>query len=129
MSNIPEGLHYTKNHEWAQVEGGLLVVGITDFAQKALGDVVYVDVKPAGTILSAGDSFGAIESVKAAEDLYAPVSGVIAEANAALNDNPARVNQNPYEAWMVKFKDYNVEELKALMDSAAYAAHAAASEE
>ena len=120
MSQIPEGQFYTKKHEWAREEGGLLVIGITDFAQNALGDVVYVDLKPADTKVQAGSQFGAIESVKAAEDLYAPVGGTIAEVNAALNGAPEQVNRDPYGSWMVKLKDFDRAEVQNLMTHGAY---------
>ncbi len=119
-SKIPEGYFYTKKHEWAREEGGLLVVGITDFAQNALGDVVYVDLKPADTKLDAGSEFGAIESVKAAEDLYSPVAGTIAEVNRTLNGGPEQVNRDPYGAWMIKIRDYDSASLQKLMTAGAY---------
>jgi glycine cleavage system H protein len=112
---------YTKKHEWAREEAGLLVVGITDYAQISLGDIVYVDVKAAGSAIEAEASFGAIESVKAAEDLYAPVKGVIAEVNKDLNANPSQVNSDPYAAWLIKLKDYDAGALAALMNATAYA--------
>lgn len=118
--NIPENCRFTEKHEWARQENGLLLVGITDYAQSSLGDIVYVDVKDEGTDLSAGDSFGAIESVKAAEDLYAPVSGTITEINTALKDAPESINKDANSAWLVKLKDYNADEFNSLMDAAAY---------
>ena len=120
MSNIPEDCLYTKQHEWIREADGLLWIGITDFAQNSLGDVVYVDLKDADTELAAEDPFGAIESVKAAEDLYAPLSGSIAEINVTLNDNPAAVNSDPYGSWMVKLKDFNKDDLGSLLKPAAY---------
>ena len=123
MTKPPEGYFFTEKHEWAREEGGELTIGISDFAQESLGDVVYVDLKPPGTVLTAGDSFGAIESVKAAEDLYCPVGGTIEAQNAALNDDPAAVNQDAHGSWMIKLKDYNKEDLQKLMDAAAYASY------
>lgn len=120
MSQIPEGHYYTKKHEWAREENGLLVIGITHFAQNALGDVVYVDLKPSDTKVTAGSQFGAIESVKAAEDLYSPVSGTIAEVNAALNGGPEQVNRDPYGAWMIKLRDYDSAAVQNLMTPGAY---------
>lgn len=121
MSNIPEGYFYTEKHEWAREEGDLLVVGITDYAQNSLGDIVYVDLQPAGTTVDQEGVFGAIESVKAAEDLYSPVSGEVAEVNADVNNEPESVNKSPYDAWLVKLKDYSKDQLGALMSPAAYA--------
>ena len=120
MSQIPEGHFYTKKHEWAREEGGLLWIGITDFAQNALGDVVYVDLKPADTKLQADAEFGAIESVKAAEDLYSPLRGTIAEVNSALNGGPEQVNRDAYGSWMIKLKDYDRADLQNLMTPGAY---------
>ncbi|MBI3396398.1 MAG: glycine cleavage system protein GcvH [Spirochaetia bacterium] len=123
MSQVPEGLYFTKQHEWAREEGSMVVIGITDFAQHSLGDIVYVDLKQPGFQTTAGQTFGTIESVKAAEDLYAPVSGKIAEVNADLNKKPELVNKEPYASWMIKLSDYKKEDLKNLMDAAAYTAY------
>ena len=102
--NFPSELKYTKEHEWLRVEGNVGTVGVTDYAQGELGDVIFVDVKPGQTV-NAGDSFGSIEAVKTVSDLYAPVSGTIKEVNPALNDNPALVNTDPYgDGWLVKFE-------------------------
>ncbi len=120
MSNIPEDLLYTQKHEWVKETDGLLVLGITDYAQNSLGDVVYVDLQPVDTELAAGDTFGTIESVKAAEDLYCPAGGTVAEVNPAINDDPASVNKDAYAAWMIKLKDYNKDGLSELMNAAAY---------
>ncbi len=120
MSAVPEGLFYTKQHEWAKEEGGVLLVGITDFAQHSLGDIVYVDLKQPGFKTTEGQSFGTIESVKAAEDLYAPVSGTISEVNAELNKKPESVNKEPYTSWMIKLKDYDKSQLAKMMNPAAY---------
>jgi len=123
MNKVPENLFYTSKHEWAREENGLLVVGITDYAQHSLGDIVYIDVKPAGTGLAREASFGAIESVKAAEELYSPLAGTIAEVNPALNQDPARVNQDPYGSWIIKVKDYSAADLGQLMNASAYEAY------
>ena len=120
MSNIPEGYFYTEKHEWAREEGDLLVIGITDYAQNSLGDIVYVDLQSAGTTVEQNGVFGAIESVKAAEDLYAPVGGEIADVNADVNNEPESVNKSPYDAWLIKMKDYSKDQLNGLMNPAAY---------
>lgn len=117
---VPEDCKYTKQHEWARVEGSELVIGITDYAQSSLGDIVFVDLKEADTELEAEDSFGAIESVKAAEDLYAPVKGTIAALNDSIKDAPESINTDAYAAWLVKLKDFDAGALDQLMDAAAY---------
>ncbi len=96
--NIPEGLKYTKEHEWVKVEGNVGTVGVTDYAQGELGDIIYIDVTTVGSDVAIGDTFGTIEAVKTVSDMYAPVSGKITEFNAAVNENPASVNQDPYGA-------------------------------
>lgn len=113
-------LKYTKEHEWIRVDGTTGTVGITDFAQQQLGDVVYVELPDVGATVTAGQVFGTIESVKAVSELFAPVSGEVVETNAALKDRPDQVNSQPHEAWMVKIKLSNTGELSGLMDSAAY---------
>ena len=120
MAEVRDDCRYTEKHEWAREEGGLLLVGISDFAQDSLGDIVYVDVQPVDTELDAQESFGAIESVKAAEDLYAPVQGVVAEINEDVAAAPEKINGNAYESWIVKFKNYDSAGLSNLMDAAAY---------
>jgi glycine cleavage system H protein len=103
--NIPENLKYTKDHEWVRVEGNIAVVGITDYAQSQLGDIVFVDVQTEGETLEQGDMFGAIEAVKTVADAYMPLSGEVLEFNAALEGAPELVNKDPYgEGWMVKIK-------------------------
>lgn len=119
-SNIPDGYYFTQKHEWAKKEGDLLLIGISDYAQDSLGDIVFVDAPEAGTELGAGDSFGSIESVKAVEDLYAPVNGTVAESNAALQDAPESINKDPYSNWIIKLKDFDAAGLDDLMDAAAY---------
>ena len=117
---LPENLHYTKDHEWILVDGNIGTVGVTDHAQGELGDVVFVELPAAGKGLTAGESFGTIEAVKAVSDLYAPVSGIIQEINAALSGTPELVNKDPYgKGWMVKLTLSNPEELKGLMNAAA----------
>ena len=118
----PADLKYTKEHEWVRVDGDTGVVGITNFAQQQLGDVVYVDLPEVGTTFSAGQPFGTIESVKAVSELFAPVAGEVVEVNAALKDKPEDVNTKPHEAWMIKLRLSNPADLKTLLDAAAYQA-------
>lgn len=117
---VIQGLYYTKNHEWARVEGDEAYIGITDFAQHALGDIVYIELPEVGVTLNQEDTFGAVESVKAASDIYIPVSGTVTKANDAIADDPSLVNQDAFENWMICVKMSNPEELKNLLDSAAY---------
>ena len=118
--SYPANLKYTKEHEWIQVDGDTGAIGITDFAQQQLGDVVYVEMPEVGTTLAAGQVFGTIESVKAVSELFAPVSGEVVETNGSLKDRPDTVNSKPHEAWMVKVKISNTGDLSSLMDAAAY---------
>jgi len=120
--SYPTDLKYTKEHEWIRLEGETGTVGITDFAQQQLGDVVYVELPEVGATLTAGQVFGTIESVKAVSELFAPVSGEVVEVNASLKDRPEDVNGKPHEAWMVKVKLSSPGEAGALMDAAAYEA-------
>ena len=119
------GYYYTKQHEWVKEENGLLLLGITDYAQKALGDIVYVDLKPPGSSLNAGDVFGTIESVKAAEDLYCPVKGTVESINKEVNNSSDSINKNAQNIWLAKLRDYNKADLAALMDLAAYSSYTA----
>ena len=116
----PTSLKYTKDHEWLSVENGVGKVGITDFAQAQLGDVVYVELPDVGASLTAGQSFGTIESVKAVSELFAPVSGEVVEVNAALKDKPELVNSAPHDTWMVAIKLTNPSETGELLDATAY---------
>jgi glycine cleavage system H protein len=117
----PENLHYTKEHEWVRVEGDIGVVGITDHAQKELGDIVYVDLPKVGAGAEKGKTVGSVESVKAVSDIYAPVSGEVVEVNGALATAPEKLNEDPHgEAWLVKIKLSNPEEIKQLLNSADY---------
>ena len=119
----PEGYRYTKEHEWIAVEGDRGKVGITDYAQKQLGDVVFVELPEVGRKLKAGERFGTIESVKAVSELYSPVAGDVVEVNAPLADKPETVNQDPHgAAWMIVLKLESPGAVAALMDAAAYAA-------
>ncbi len=121
--NIPANLKYSKDHEWVRVEGDVAVIGITDFAQDQLGDIVFVDIQTMGETLSEGEVFGAIEAVKTVADAFMPVSGEIIEVNEALEGAPENVNKDPYgEGWMIKVKLSNPAEVDALMDAAAYEA-------
>jgi len=122
MSNIPADLRYAKSHEWLKLASdGTGVVGITDYAQNSLGDITYVQLPKVGASLKAGESFGVVESVKAASDLYAPVAGVVTEVNPALNNAPETVNSAPYDAgWMLKLKLANPADASALLDADAY---------
>ncbi|HRE11645.1 MAG TPA: glycine cleavage system protein GcvH [Ignavibacteria bacterium] len=119
--NIPADLKYTKDHEWVKVEGNTGTVGVTDYAQGELGDIIYVDVTTVGNDVAMGDTFGTIEAVKTVSDMYAPVSGKIAEFNSAVNDNPASVNQDPYGAgWLVKIDISNMGDLDSLLSPEDY---------
>ncbi|GDX52424.1 glycine cleavage system H protein [Bacteroidota bacterium] len=119
--NFPDNLRYTKDHEWIRVEGDTAVIGITDFAQSELGDIVYVDVNTIGKTLKAEEVFGTVEAVKTVSDLFLPIAGTILELNAELNANPELVNQDAYvRGWMVKVKMSNPEDANKLMDAAAY---------
>ena len=121
---IPEELRYAENHEWAQVlDDGSIRVGITDYAQDALGDVVYIDLPAVGTAVAAGGSFGEVESTKSVSDLYAPVSGEIANVNDDLGETPERVNEDPYgEGWIVAIRMTDSSQLDGLLDADAYRA-------
>ncbi len=122
--NVPEGLKYTSDHEWAKVDGDVVVVGITDYAQGELGDVVFVEMPEVGSEVDKGETFGTIEAVKAVADLFSPVGGEVVEINEILEDTPETVNKDPYgEGWMVKIKMNNPAELDELMDAAAYTEH------
>ena len=121
--NVPDGLRYSKDNEWVRVEGDVATVGITDFAQDALGDVVYVDPPMVGSALNAGDSFGEVESTKSVSELYAPISGTVASTNDELETEPEKLNADPYgEGWICTVSMSNAGELDALMDAEAYQA-------
>ena len=112
---ILEGHHYSKDHEWIKVEGNLARIGITDHAQDNLGDVVYVELPETGSEYQSGDAFGVVESVKAASDLYTPITGKIVDINEELLDNPEKINEDPYGSWMVVVEISNEDELNKLM--------------
>ncbi|TWI83542.1 glycine cleavage system H protein [Lacibacter cauensis] len=121
--NFPENLRYTKDHEWISLEGNVATIGITDFAQRELGDIVYVDINTVGKALNAEEVFGTVEAVKTVSDLFLPVAGTITEVNSALNDAPEAVNTDPYGAgWMVKVTVNNPADVEQLLDAAAYSA-------
>jgi glycine cleavage system H protein len=118
---FPGTLRYTKDHEWISIDGNIATVGITDFAQKELGDIVFVDISNIGKPLSANEIFGTVEAVKTVSDLYLPVSGTVTEVNADLESNPENVNKDPYTSgWMVKMTVDNVADVEALLDAEAY---------
>jgi len=120
--NFPENLRYTKDHEWIRLEGNTAIIGITEFAQKELGDIVYVEIETVGKSLAAETVFGTVEAVKTVSDLYLPVAGTITEVNPALAGAPELVNSDPYgEGWMVKMTVKDPTDLDKLMDAAAYA--------
>jgi glycine cleavage system H protein len=121
MANVPEDLHYSKDHEWVRVKGNIATIGITDYAQNSLGDVVYVELSKAGDELSANESFGSVESVKAVSELFTPVSGEVTEQNATLQDDPEKVNKDPYgEGWMISVKMSSPGEVDSLLTAAEY---------
>jgi glycine cleavage system H protein len=121
MSNIPENLRYSKDHEWVKVEGDVASIGITDYAQHALGDVVYIDMPRVGDKLPAHEAFGSVESVKAVSEIFTPVAGEIVEVNDALNDSPEEVNKDPYgAAWMIKIKMDNPGEADGMLSAEEY---------
>ena len=120
MAKVIEGLYYSESHEFVRVDGDMAYIGITDYAQNALGNVVYVDMPDVDDEVTAGEEFGAVESVKAASDIISPVSGTIVEVNEALDDQPELLNQDAFENWIIKVELSDKSELDALMDAAAY---------
>ena len=121
MANIPDDLHYSKDHEWVRVEGNVAVVGITDYAQDSLGDVVYAELPKVGDEFAANESFGSVESVKAVSEVFSPVSGEIVGINESLSDTPEKVNEDPYgEGWMIRLKMSNPGEVDSLLTAAEY---------
>jgi glycine cleavage system H protein len=122
--NFPAELRYTKEHEWVKLEGDIATVGITDFAQSELGDIVYVEIETAGQTLAKDEIFGSVEAVKTVSDLFLPIAGEILEVNSALNDQPELVNTDPFgEGWMIKMKVSNIADVDSLMDVDTYQAH------
>ena len=122
--NIPSNLRYTKEHEWIRVEGDVAYVGITDYAQSELGEIVFVDINTEGETLAQDEVFGSVEAVKTVSDLNMPVTGEVLEINESINDQPELVNNDPYgEGWMIKISVSNPEELETLLDATGYQAH------
>jgi len=122
--NIPADLKYTQDHEWIKIDGDIAIVGITDFAQGELGDIVYVEIETEGEELDKEEVFGSVEAVKTVSDLFMPVSGEITEFNEALEASPETVNEDPYgDGWMIKIKMSDISELDGLMDAGAYKSH------
>ncbi len=120
MSKVLEGLRYAESHEWVRVEGDIAVIGISDFAQHSMGDLSYVDMPSVDDEVTAGEEFGAVESVKAASDLISPVSGTVIEVNDALEDEPELLNEDPYANWIIKVQMSDPSEVDNLLDAAAY---------
>src|SRR4051812_40261612 len=121
MANVPEDLHYSKDHEWIKVEGDVGTIGITDYAQNSLGDVVYVELPKPGEKFEAHESFGSVESVKAVSEIFTPVSGEVAEVNESLADEPEKVNTDPYGAgWMIRMRMKNPGEVDSLLSAVEY---------
>lgn len=119
--NLPENLKYTKDHEWVQIEGDVLTIGITDFAQSELGDIVYVDVDTLDETVEANEVFGSVEAVKTVSDLFMPMSGEVIEFNEELEDAPELVNSDPYgEGWMIKVRVSDLSQVEKLLDASAY---------
>ena len=126
MSAVPAELRYTKSHEWVREEDGTFTVGLTDFAQESLGDIVFVNLPAAGDPVTAGESFADVESVKAVSDVFSPVTGTVAEVNEELADDPAKINEAPYDAWLIRVTGVTAAE--DLLDAAGYEAACAAEE-
>lgn len=120
MSNIIEGLLYSESHEWVKVEGNVAVIGVSDFAQSELGDITYVEMPDIDSEIAAGESFGALESVKASSELYCPVSGKVVETNSEVEDSPELINEDPYASWIIKVEMSDESELSKLLSTAAY---------
>ena len=123
MSKVLEGLLYSDSHEWVKVDGDIATIGGSDYAQKEMGDITYVDMPDPDDEVVKGEGFGALESVKASSDLYSPVSGVVTEKNEELDDAPEKVNEDSYANWIIKVKMSDKSELDSLMDAAAYKKH------
>jgi glycine cleavage system H protein len=121
--NFPAGLRYTSDHEWLQLEGNIATIGITEFAQSELGDIVYVEIETVGQTLAANEIFGTVEAVKTVSDLFLPVAGEVLEVNQAVIDTPELVNTDAFANWMIKMKVSNISDVNALMDADAYKTH------
>ena len=120
MSTIIEGLKYSETHEWVKIENGIATIGVTDFAQKEMGDITYVDMPDVDDEVESEEEFGALESVKASSELFSPVSGTVVERNDALEDSPELVNEDPYQNWIIKVEISDASQLDSLMDAAGY---------
>jgi len=120
MSKIIEEFKYTEDHEWISIEGDIATIGITDFAQSSLGDIVFVELPEEGEKLEATNSFGVVESIKSVSDLYTPITGTVTEKNSSVEDSPESLNEDAYSSWLIKIKMENISELEDLMDSTAY---------
>jgi glycine cleavage system H protein len=121
MANVPEDLHYSKDHEWVKVEGDQAIIGITDFAQNSLGDVVYVELPKVGEEFAANESFGSVESVKAVSEVFTPVAGEVVKINESLGDEPEKVNSDPYgDGWMIRVRMSNSGEVDSMLTAAEY---------
>lgn len=120
MSKVIEGLRYSETHEWVKVEGNVAVIGVTDFAQKEMGDITYVDIPDEGDEVTKEEDFGALESVKASSDLISPVSGTVVAVNSELEDAPELINQDPYSSWIIKVDMSDPAQLNDLMDAEGY---------
>jgi glycine cleavage system H protein len=121
MANVPEDLHYSKDHEWVRVEGDQAIIGVTDYAQNSLGDVVYVELPKAGDKFAASEPFGSVESVKAVSEVFTPIAGAITSINESLADEPEKVNSDPYgDGWMIRLKMDNPGEVDSLLTAAEY---------
>jgi glycine cleavage system H protein len=119
--SVPEDLRYSSDHEWARLEDGLVRIGLTDYAQDALGDVVFLQVPPVGSEVKAGEPFSEVESTKSVSDIYAPVSGTIVEVNSDLTDEPQRINEDPYgDGWIAVIRPTDTAEMEQLLDASAY---------
>ena len=129
MANIQENLHYSKDHEWVAVDGDVATIGITDYAQHQMGDVVYVELPKVGDSLESHEAFGSVESVKAVSEIFTPIAGEVVEVNDGLNDTPEIVNSDPYgEAWLIKLKMKNQGEADAMLSAAEYEEYLSANE-
>ena len=123
MSNIPAELKYTKDHEWTKIDGDIVTIGITDFAQGSLGDIVFVELPEVDTELEAGGTFGVVESIKSVSDLFSPLTGTVVECNEELEASPELLNESCYDSWIIKLKVSNSSETSTLIDAAAYKEH------
>ena len=121
MSEIKENLFYTEDHEWISVEGNVATIGITDFAQSSLGDIVFVELPEQDTTYDSGDTFGVVESIKSVSDLYTPISGKVLEKNLEIEESPEKINENAFAAWLIKVELSNTDQVNELMDSKKYA--------